>query len=86
MTLNVSLPEEFESLVINEVKSGMFVNATDVVSEALRNFFSNNVELSQQEAAILKSEIENIHKKIANGEEHWVDGEKFFADLELKYS
>ena len=39
MTLHVSLPDELENLVHQEVAKGMYGSASEVVREALRRFF-----------------------------------------------
>lgn len=85
MTLHVSLPSELENLVHNEVKSGMYGSASEVVREALRCFFTSDNELSPKELSLLREDIRNRHERIKNGEENWVDGEAFITRMEKKY-
>lgn len=85
MTLHISLPSELENLVHNEVKSGMYGSASEVVREALRSFFANDNELTPKELAFLREDIKNRHERIKNGEENWVDGEEFIIRMEKKY-
>ncbi|NDP57982.1 MAG: type II toxin-antitoxin system ParD family antitoxin [Oxalobacteraceae bacterium] len=41
MGLHVSLPEELERLVHQEVETGMYGSASELVREALRDFFDD---------------------------------------------
>jgi len=85
MTLHVSLPEELETLVHQEVASGMYGSASEVVREALRCFFTSDSELTPKELAWLRDDMKKRCERIVNGEEQWVDGEAFFARMEEKY-
>ena len=85
MTLHVSLPSELENLVHNEVESGMYGSASEVVREALRYFFTSDNELTPQELALLREDMKRRRERINNGEESWVDGEEFVARMEQKY-
>lgn len=85
MTLNISLPKQLESLVHQEVDSGMYGSASEVVREALRYFFTHDNELTPKELALLREDMEKRREHIKNGEEHWVDGEAFFARMEQKH-
>ena len=80
MTLHVSLPKELESLVHGQVKSGMYGSASEVVREALRDYFSRDADLSH-----LRQEVQEIKARIASGEEKLIDGEVFFAEMDSKY-
>ena len=80
MTLHVSLPKELENLVHGQVQSGMYGSASEVVREALRGYFNNDLEISY-----LKKEILEIKKRIHAGEEKIIDGEEFFANMNEKY-
>ena len=44
MTLHVSLPKELENKVHDEVDTGMYQSASEVVREALRRFFNQPSE------------------------------------------
>jgi putative addiction module CopG family antidote len=50
MALHVSLPAELETLVHQEVKTGMYGSASEVVREALRGFFASSAERPLQDA------------------------------------
>lgn len=80
MTLHVSLPKELETLVHGQVKSGMYGSASEVVRQALRDFFSREQDLS-----FLRQEVEDIQKRLDSGEEKLIDGEAFFSEMEEKY-
>lgn len=85
MTLHVSLPRELETLVHREVESGMYGSASEVVREALRNFFKDETDLTAQELAWLREDMKQRQARIANGQESWVDGEAFFVRVEEKF-
>ena len=80
MTLHVSLPQELENLVHGQVKSGMYGSASEVVREALREYFNQDSNL-----AYLKQEIDQIKARLDSGEEELIDGEEFFDDMADKY-
>ena len=80
MTLHVSLPQELENLVHGQVQSGMYGSASEVVREALREYFNQDSDLSH-----LKQEIDQIKARLDSGEEELVDGEEFFDDMTDKY-
>lgn len=80
MTLHVSLPQELENLVHRQVQSGMYGSASEVVREALREYFNQDSDLSH-----LKQEIDQIKARLDSGEEELVDGEEFFDDMTDKY-
>ncbi len=54
MGMHVSLTDELEKLVQNEVKTGMFQNASEVVRAALRDYFRRPKEV---EVMALASEL-----------------------------
>lgn len=54
MGMHVSLTDELEKLVQNEVKTGMFQNASEVVRAALRDYFHRPKEV---EVMALASEL-----------------------------
>ena len=85
MTLHVSLPRELENLVHNEVESGMYGSASEVVREALRCFFTSDNELTPEELSLLREDIKKRCENIKNGDEQWVDGEEFITRMEQKY-
>jgi putative addiction module CopG family antidote len=85
MTLQISLPENLENMVQNKVASGSYGDASELVSEALACFFSEN-ELTEHDFANLREDVEKRRQNLKNGVEHWVDGEDFFARMEQKFS
>lgn len=85
MTLQINLPAELEALLQNQVKAGGYSDVNDVILDALRSFFTHETELSQQELAVLRDDVQNRRENIKTGKEHWVDGEDFFARMERKF-
>ncbi len=80
MTLHVSIPKELETLVHGQVKSGMYESASEVVHQALNDFFSRDKDLS-----FLQQEVGDIQERLDSGEENLIDGEVFFSKMEDKY-
>jgi len=77
--VNVHLTPQLETLVANQVKTGRYNSASEVVREALRLF--------EERERIREIQIQELRKKIDRG---WaslergegVDGEEFFRALE----
>lgn len=86
MTLHISLPEELENLVQNQIETGMYNNPSEVVSDALRLFFVDDDEITPKKIAWLNDIIEKQEEGIKNGSEQWMDGEAVFKEMEQKYS
>ena len=84
MTLHVSLPSELENMVHNQVKSGMYGSASEVVREALRNFFDSTGRQSRPWADI-RQEVQTTLQRIDAGKEDVFDGETAFAQLAETY-
>jgi antitoxin ParD1/3/4 len=85
MTLHVSLPQELEKLVHQEVKSGMYGSASEVVREALRGFFGSMAGRQMRDIAELRPEVQDTIRRIDAGEEELFDGEAAFAQLAEKH-
>jgi antitoxin ParD1/3/4 len=82
MTLHVSLPDGLEKLVNDEVAKGMYATASEVVREALRQFFTK-----EEEPAWIAPEMRRRVEAMDRGEYagRMIDGETFFAQLEQQY-
>ena len=74
--MNVNLGERFTKLVRNEVESGRYNNASEVVRDALRLLEDRN-ERKAVTLQALRSHIELGFQQSVRGES--TDGEKFFA-------
>ena len=85
MTLHVSLPKELESLVHKEVKTGMYGSASEVVREALRDFFGSIAGRELRSDSELRAEVQETLARIDSGEEELIDGETAFKHLAEKY-
>jgi antitoxin ParD1/3/4 len=86
MGLHISLPKALKDRVHEAVQSGMYASESELVREALRDFFSarEDIPMSAQEAAQLRAELDEREARIARGESQWVDGEAVFKDMEAK--
>ena len=85
MTLHVSLPKELENLVHNEVKTGMYGSASEVVREALRGFFGSLSGHEMRDVAGLRTEMQRRYQRYDTGEDEAMDGEEFFKKMKTKY-
>lgn len=78
MTIHVSLPKELEQRVHDQVNSGMYGSASEVVREALRRFFQSEETLTtyeiEQLRALLKPRLEAAFHPA-----ELVDGESYFS-------
>lgn len=87
MTLHVSLPDELENLVHQEVSKGMYGSASEVVREALRRFFRTDQDsLSADEVRIIRQEISRRTQMLARGEDSFRDADAYFDALEQRLS
>lgn len=85
MTLHISLPQELESLVHQEVKKGMYGSASEVVREALRDFFDAISGRQLRDLAEIREEVQEERRKLLAGETQMLDGETAFAQLRAKH-
>jgi antitoxin ParD1/3/4 len=85
MTLHVSLPKELEKMVHTHVQSGMYGSASEVVREALRDFFEGMANRQIMPLSELKEEMQKRRRKALAGEAELIDGETAFAELARKY-
>lgn len=82
MALHVSLPDGLEKLVNDEVAKGMYATASEVVREALRQFFTKEEEPAWI-APEMRRRVEALNRSEYAGK--MIDGETFFAQLEQHY-
>ena len=85
MTLHVSLPKELENLVHQEVQTGMYGSASEVVREALRGFFGGMSGRELRDISHIRAEIKESLRRYDSGEDKAVDGEQFFEEMKIKY-
>lgn len=78
MSMNVSLTPELEKLVKDEIKSGDYKSASEVVQEGLRL-----VRLRRQKLATLRREIQIGIDEIERGDyREYASVEELFEDIE----
>ena len=82
MSLHVSLPEGLEKLVHGEVAKGMYGTASEVVREALRQFFARDEE-PEWIAPEMRRRVEAMNRGEYEGK--MIDSETFFTQLEQQY-
>jgi antitoxin ParD1/3/4 len=83
MTLHVSLPTELEQLVHQQVKAGLYDNASEVVEEALHSFF--HAPHPQEFSADFIQDMQNRAERVKSGQAQLTDGEAFFQSLGEKH-
>lgn len=87
MTLHVSLPDELESLVHQEVSKGMYGSASEVVREALRRFFRYDQDsLTADEVRAIRQEMSRRTQMLAKGQDSFRDADEYFDALEQRLS
>lgn len=87
MTLHVSLPDELENLVHQEVSKGMYGSASELVREALRRFFRTSQDnLTADEIRIIRQEMSRRTQMLAKGEDSLRDADAYFDALEKRLS
>ena len=65
--MNISLTDELEEYVSNQVKTGHYKSASEVIREALRNQIRGTMEA-------------NLHSRINSSRQQVIDGEVKLAD------
>jgi antitoxin ParD1/3/4 len=85
MGLHVSLPQELESLVHQEVKTGMYGSASELVREALRDFFDHLAGHELVEMKELLPEMQTRRQQALNNLDHLQGVEEAFKELSDKY-
>lgn len=85
MTLHVSLPKELENLVHQEVKTGMYGSASEVVREALRGFFGSLSGRELRDTSEIRDEMQKRRQNVLSGRAELTDGEEFFEEMKIKY-
>ncbi len=87
MTLHVSLPEELENLVHQEVSKGMYGSASEVVREALRRFFRYDRDsLTADEVRMIRQEMSRRTQMIDQGQDSLRNADQYFDALEQSLS
>ncbi len=80
MTIHVSLPKELENLVHEQVNTGMYGSASELVREALRRFFLNNEQLNSNEIFWIRENMQSRLDDLHNGTADLRDGKSYFDD------
>jgi antitoxin ParD1/3/4 len=81
MTIHVSLPEELEWMVHSQVHSGFYKSASEVVREALRDFFSAKATFSPEQLAWLKEEMLPRLESVQKGTAVLLDADDVFKEI-----
>jgi antitoxin ParD1/3/4 len=82
MTIHVSLPEELESMVHAQVDSGMYKSASEVVREALRDFFAAKSAFTPEQVQWIQQEIGPRLEAVKNGTAKLTDIDTVFDTLD----
>ncbi len=80
MTIHVSLPRELEDLVHEQVDTGMYGSASEVVREALRRFFLGNNQLTSTEISFIRETMKPRLAAVRSGTAQLREGNSFFDD------
>jgi antitoxin ParD1/3/4 len=85
MGLHVSLPEELERLVHQEVETGMYGSASELVREALRDFFENLAGSKLVDMKELRQEMQARRQRAFNNLDQLQGVEEVFKELSDKH-
>ena len=85
MGLHVSLPQELERLVHQEVETGMYGSASELVREALRDFFANLAGRELVDMKDLRQEMQVRQQRAFNNLDQLQDVEEAFKELSNKH-
>jgi antitoxin ParD1/3/4 len=85
MGLHVSLPEELERLVHHEVETGMYGSASELVREALRDFFDHLAGRELVAMKELRQEMQARRQRALNNLDHLQGVEEAFKELSDKH-
>ena len=86
MGLNVSLPQELERLVHQEVETGMYGSASELVREALRDFFDHLAGRERVDMKELRQEMQARRQRAFNNLDQLQDVEQAFEELSDKHA
>ena len=85
MGLHVSLPQELENLVHQQVETGMYGSASELVREALRDFFDHRSSRELLDVKQLREGMQARRQRVLNNPDHLHDVEKAFKELSGKH-
>jgi antitoxin ParD1/3/4 len=85
MGLHVSLPQELERLVHQEVETGMYGSASELVREALRDFFDLLTRRELVDMKELRPEMQARRQRAFNNLDHLQGVEEAFKELSDKH-
>ena len=86
MGLHVSLPDELERLVHQEVETGMYGSASELVREALRDFFDHLAGHQLADMKELRQEMQARRRRALNNPDHLQGVEEAFKELSDKHA
>lgn len=85
MGLHVSLPQELERLVHQEVETGMYGSASELVREALRDFFDHLAGRGLVDMKELGQEMQARRQRAFNNLDQLQGVEEVFKELSDKH-
>ena len=86
MGLHVSLPQELERLVHQEVETGMYGSASELVREALRDFFDHLAGCERVDMKELCQEMQARRQRAFNNLDQVQGVEQAFKELSDKHA
>jgi len=86
MRLQIALTQELEWMVNAQVDCGLYQSASELVREALRDFFTLRSVFSPEQAQWIRESVGPQLEAVKNGTAKLIDGDTFFETLEAKYS
>lgn len=87
MTIQVSLPAELEELIQDQVTSGLYGSASDLVKQALCDFFALSAgELNAAQIAWLQQELGPRLCAVQDGTATLIPANKAFNAIDQQFS
>lgn len=86
--MNITLPRNIESIINDQIASGVYSNASEVIAKAIEKCFTrqNNLTLSQAQIEEIQEESRKLNEELANGTAIIQDVDEVFSRLDKKFS
>ena len=86
MTMHVSLPKHLEMMIHDRVKSGMYQSVSEVVREALRDFFKSRDGYTDDQINWIRKEIGGRMEKVKAGKSKLIEANRYFDEADKRFS
>jgi putative addiction module CopG family antidote len=86
--MNITLPRNIESIINDQIASGVYSNASEVITKAIEKCFTRQDDLTLSQAQIeeIQEESRKLNEELANGTAIIQDVDEVFSRLDKKFS